>query len=141
VSDAIVAAHGKLSEGLEYVHRVRGALYEMHQLMGRADFLFGDAAAELSKAGHPDLADQISRELVGRNVIAGRWTFQLVEEFDDTYYSVAVDTERRVRDALLGGHRHVFESEMKDDRRTPGQPAHERRPTELAASHDRADVS
>jgi hypothetical protein len=131
-----VAAHGKLSEGLEYVHRVRGAVYEMHQLMGRADLLFGEAADALTAAGHADLAEQLSRRLVGRNVIGGRWTFQVVEEFDDTYYSAAVAAERAVRDALLDGQRHVFESEMKEQRRTPGEPAHELLPAELAAGGD-----
>lgn len=132
VSDDVVAAHGKLSEGLEYLHRVRGAVYELHQLLGRADFLFEEAADGLKAAGHPDLASRLTEELVGRNVLAGRWTFQIVEEFDDTYYATAVEAERRVRDELLGGQRHVYESEMKDRRRTPGEPAHERRPSEPA---------
>jgi hypothetical protein len=138
VTDATVAAHGKLSEGLEYVHRIRGAMYEMHQLMGRADFLFEDAADELAAAGHIAFADELRQRLVGRNVLGGRWTFQIVEEFDDTYYSVAVDLEREVRDALLGGWRHVFESELKEERRTPGEPAHESRPIETVAGRDAA---
>jgi hypothetical protein len=37
--------------------------------------------------------------------------------------------ERRVRDELMGGRRHVFEAEMKEARRTNGRPGHERGPT------------
>ncbi|MBI2708178.1 MAG: hypothetical protein HYX34_00540 [Actinobacteria bacterium] len=36
--------------------------------------------------------------------------------------------ERSVREALVGGRRHIHESEMNEDRRTQGRPAHEARP-------------
>jgi hypothetical protein len=29
------------------------------------------------------LADRVETDLIGRNVSAGRWTFQIVEDFDD----------------------------------------------------------
>jgi len=132
-SDATVAAVGKLSEAYEYVIRARGHLYSLHQLMGRADLLFGDAADALREAGHPELADRVAEEIVGRNVVDGRWTFQVVEEFDDLYFDAATEVERAVRDALVGGRRHVFESETKDARSTAGAPGHERRPP---AAHD-----
>ena len=127
-SDETVAAAGKASEALEWVERARGALYDLHQLMGRADLLFGDAADLLDDAGHAELAELVRTEVVGRNVLEGRWTFQIVEEFDDCYYEVVRAVERRIRDELVAGRRHVYESEMKDDRRTNGRPGHERRP-------------
>jgi hypothetical protein len=130
VDDATVKATGKISEALEYVHRVRGAFYELHQLVGRADLLFGEGAQRLRDAGHDELAVMLEREVVGRNVLEGRWTFQVVEEFDETYWSPVVAAEQRVRDELLGGRRHVFESEMKERRRSQGRPGHEARPTE-----------
>jgi hypothetical protein len=64
-------------------------------------------------------------------VLPGRWTFQIVEEFDDTYYTPVVEAERRLRDELLQGRRHVYESEMKERRRTHGRAAHEARPADL----------
>ncbi|HSL59238.1 MAG TPA: hypothetical protein VK866_15435 [Acidimicrobiales bacterium] len=128
VDDATVSATGTISEALEYLVRARGHLYSFHQLMGRVDLLLGQGADELEAAGHPQVADDLRTEIVGRNVIEGRWTFQLVEEFDDTYYRPAEAAEQRIRDALLAGRRHVFESEMKDERRTAGASHHERRP-------------
>ncbi|MGV0791813.1 hypothetical protein [Mycolicibacterium sp. XJ1819] len=128
LDDATVEAVGAVSEALEWVERARGELYSFHQLMGRADLLLGEACDKLREAGHGSVADRLARELVGRNVLYGRWTFQIVEEFDDTYWSVFRDHERRVRDELQQGRRHVFESEMKDRRRTEGHPGHERRP-------------
>ena len=34
------------------------------------------------------MADEIEEDLLGRNVLAGRWTFQIVEEFDDGKFEV-----------------------------------------------------
>lgn len=126
--DATVEAVGKLTEALEWVERARGDLYELHQKMGHADLTVGQAADALAEAGHAEVAERIRTELVGRNTIEGRWTFQMVEEFDDGYWSDVRAGEKRVRDELLGGRRHVFESEMKEGRRTHGRDDHEARP-------------
>lgn len=96
--------------------------------MGRADELIGVAADALAEADRGDVAQRLRTEMVGRNALPGRWTFQIVEEFDDGYWSEFRTHEKRVRDGLLGGARHLFESEMKEDRRTHGRPGHEARP-------------
>ncbi|GAY07407.1 hypothetical protein [Pseudonocardia sp. N23] len=121
-SDELVAAVGKLSEALETIERARGALYEAHQLIGGADAMLDDVVDGLRAAGHPDWSDRIATELVGRNVLPGRWTFQVVEEFDDGYYRAWKDLERGVREATTAGRRHVHEAEMKRRRITPGGP-------------------
>jgi len=123
-----VEAAGKVSEALEWVERARGRLYDLHQMIGRADFLLGDAADLLDDAGHGGLAALLRRDVIGRNVVEGRWTFQLVEEFDATYYDSVRDAERRVREELMDGRRHVHEALLKEARRTPGLRHHERRP-------------
>lgn len=124
VDDNTVEAAGAVSEALEWVERARGHLYSFHQLMGRADLLLGEACQKLRDAGHAGIADRLETEMVGRNVLEGRWTFQIVEDFDDNYWSVLREHDRAVRDELMGGWRHVFEAEMKEDRRTKGHPAH-----------------
>lgn len=128
VTDETVEAVGSVSEALEWVERARGHLYEFHQLMGRADLLLGEACDKLRDAGHGEVADRLATEMVGRNVLYGRWTFQIVEDFDDNYWSVLRDHERQVRDELQQGYRHVFEARMKEDRRTHGRSGHEGRP-------------
>lgn len=128
VDDDTVEAVGSLSEALEYVERARGHLYSFHQLMGHADLLLGETCDKLRDSGHPDIAEVLNTELVGRNVLEGRWTFQVVEEFDDNYWSVLREHERTVRDQLMGGHRHVFEAEMKQRRRTKGHRGHDATP-------------
>ncbi|WP_242456200.1 hypothetical protein [Mycolicibacterium sp. P1-18] len=126
--DDTIAAVGKVSEALEYVERARGHLYSFHQLMGHADLTLGEACDELRAAGHGEVADRLETDLVGRNVLHGRWTFQIVEEFDDGYWTAFREHDRRVRDDLVGGERHLFEANMKEDRRTRGRSGHEARP-------------
>ncbi|MFG2225021.1 hypothetical protein ACIBK8_09475 [Streptomyces sp. NPDC050161] len=128
VSDATVQALGTLSEALETVERARGHLYEFHQLTGGADLTLGRSVQQLHAAGHPELADLIERELVGRNVIPGRWTFQIVEEYNATYYRPFAEIERRARQELADGKEHLHEAEMKECRRTPGHPDHRATP-------------
>ena len=128
VDDKTVEAVGKLSEAFETIEEVRGRLYGLHRLTGSADLALGEACDLLRKAGHADLAERLETELVGRNVIQGRWTFQIIEEFDDDYWSRLREHEKRVRDELTDGRRHVFEAEMKEDRRTNGRDGHEATP-------------
>ncbi len=123
-SDALVEAVGKVSEALEWVERARGHLYELHQQMGHADLLFGEAADALEEAGATRQAELLRAEVVGRNILDGRWTFQVVEEFDDGYYAAIRAAEAQVRDDLMDGRRHVFEGEMKERRRTKDHPDH-----------------
>ncbi|MFI1196685.1 hypothetical protein ACH4T9_25980 [Micromonospora sp. NPDC020750] len=128
VNDATVVALGRLSEALETVERARGHLYSMHQLIGHADLMLDDAVAKFRAAGHDAIADRIATDLLGRNVIAGRWTFQIVEDFDDGYHALFRDLDRRAREELVGGRRHLYEAEMKERRRTRGRAGHEARP-------------
>jgi hypothetical protein len=130
LDDATVEALGKLSEALETVERVRGHLYSVHQLTGQADLMLDDAVELFRKAGHDGVAGRISDELVGRNVIAGRWTFQVVEDYDDNYYAVFRRIEEQARTDLADGRRHLYEAEMKERRRTRGRPGHEARPAQ-----------
>jgi hypothetical protein len=127
-SDAAVRTAGTMSEALEKVERARGHLYAFHQLVGEADLKLDDVLAGLLDVERPDLAGSLREELLGRNVLPGRWTFQVVEEFDDNYWSVFRAHEQAVRAALTGGRRHVFEAEMKEQRRTAGAPGHDATP-------------
>lgn len=140
VDDATVCAVGKVTEALEIVERARGHLYEFHQMTGAADATLATAVEQLRHAGHADLAATIERELVGRNVLPGRWSFQVVEDYDDDYYSCFRAHEHQVRRQLLEGRRHVFEAEMKEAERSTehGAPryGHAARPDTEATTSD-----
>ena len=128
LDDTTVEGMGKLSEALETVDQARGLLYGFHQLIGKGDRLLQEAVALLRKAGHDSLADDLDRELVGRNVVADRWTFQVVEDFDDGYWAAFRAFDARARDELSGGDRHVFEARMKQRERSRGHPGHQAGP-------------
>ncbi|MFF8960122.1 hypothetical protein [Streptomyces sp. NPDC014894] len=124
VGDATVRALGSLSEALETAERARGSLYAFHQLTGGADLKLDEALEQLRAAGHDAQADLLEREIVGRDVIPGHWTFQIVEAYNAHYYRPFTEVEARVRRELLEGREHVYEAEMKEARRTPGRPGH-----------------
>lgn len=127
LDDLTVQALGKLSEALETVERARGHLYTLHQLTGTADFQLDEAVSLFMQAGHTAFAERLQRDLIGRNVTPGHWTFQLVEEYDDTYWSEFRSLEKAARDEFAGGRRHLYEAELKEARRTHGRAGHEAR--------------
>lgn len=128
VGDRTVEALGALSKALETTERARGALYDFHQLTGGADLELDDAVRLLREAGHADQADLVEREIMGRDVIPGHWTFQIVEAYNRTYYRPFGEVEQRVRQELAQGRHHLYEAEMKERRRTGGHPRHTARP-------------
>jgi hypothetical protein len=128
LDDTTVEGLGKLSEALETIEQARGQLYGFHQHSGKADLLLQDAVELFRKAGHTQLADDLDCDLVGRNVIADRWTFQIVEDYDATYWSVFRAFDERARNELSDGDRHVYEARMKQRERTQGHPHHEAGP-------------
>ncbi|MEU5400244.1 hypothetical protein ABZ348_13245 [Streptomyces sp. NPDC005963] len=127
-SDTTVEALGTLSEALETVERARGSLYAFHQLTGGADLKLDEALEQLRAAGHDAQADLLEREIIGRNVIPGHWTFQIVEAYNTHYYRPFTEIENQIRSELLDGRQHVYEAEMKEARRTHGHPAHTQHP-------------
>ncbi len=114
MDDDTVDALGKLSAALEVVEHARGHLYAFHRLCGTADLALQDAVAALRDCGQGDLAEDIDTALVGRDVVEGMWSFQIVEAYDDQYWSVFRAAEQAAR-AALGAAPHLYESRMKAD--------------------------
>ena len=129
VDDNTVEAMDTFTRALETMEVARGHLLQFHRLTGTGDTQLRESVEQLRAAGHAELADRIEHELVGRNVIEGRWTFQIIEEYDDGFFSVWRDLEREAREELVEGKRHLFEAEMKEANRTHGHPRHTAVPT------------
>ncbi|MFI5534536.1 hypothetical protein ACIA8O_38975 [Kitasatospora sp. NPDC051853] len=113
VDNATVEALGMLSKALEYTERARGHLYAVHQMTGGADRMLAQAVEMLRQAGHEQQADLVEREILGRDVIPGMWTYQVIEAYDDTYYKPFTTVEEQVRQGLAGGRRHLAEARMQ----------------------------
>lgn len=122
LSDAAVEALGKLSAALESVEQARGHLYAFHRLSGTADRELQEAVEALRVAGQSGLADEVDQVLVGRDVIAGRWSFELVEDYDAGYWSVFRDVERQARERLGDAEPHIYEAEMKVSEQADPRP-------------------
>ncbi len=118
LSDVAAEAAGKLGEALEYVERARGQLYEFHHHIGHADLMLDEVLEGLEKGGHADLVALIRERVYGRDVLQGRWTYQVVDEFDDGYYAAWKDVTATVREKVPGGGRHEHEAALKR-RRSP----------------------
>lgn len=120
-----IDAVGKATEALEYVERARGHLYAFHQLIGRADFLFEESSLRLAECGHREEADSLWQNVVGRDVLEGRWTFEIVERFDDDYYDAARFEVLGLEHRLVGGRRHAHEEGLRQRRRLAHPPIHD----------------
>jgi hypothetical protein len=119
VDDATIAALGKVSEALEVVEHARGLLYGFHRLSGTADLTLQEGVRMLREAGHTELADDIGRTMIGRDIVDGRWSFQLVEAYDSGYWQVFRAVEQHAREQLGVTDPHVFEAEMKQREQRP----------------------
>jgi hypothetical protein len=134
VDDLTIEALASLSKALETTERARGHLYSFHQLTGGADLEVERAVRLLREAGHAEWATKTEAEILGRDVIPGHWTFQIVEAYDDTYYAKFKELEARARHELADGKRHLYEAELKEQRRSAGEPAHEAHPRDVGTA-------
>jgi hypothetical protein len=123
VDQAVVAALGVVSKAMETVEDARGHLYAFHRLSGTADLTLQQAVLDLRAAGATRVADELDEVLVGRDVIKGAWTFQLVEDYDENYWHVFRAMERRARRLAGGVPQHLYEALMKADEQSTGASA------------------
>ncbi|MEU8946063.1 hypothetical protein [Streptomyces sp. NPDC048489] len=123
VDGRTVLALGALSKALETTERARGHLYGFHQLTGTADFELDEAVRLLREAGHHEQAARVERAIVGRDVIPGLWTFQIVDAYNSTYYEPFSAMEREIVDELAAGARHLHEASLKAARGTDLRPS------------------
>lgn len=118
---------GTASKAMEYIERARGHLIAFHQLTGSAHLAWEQAAEEFEAAGEHASAEFVHAQVVGLNVLEGRWTFQVVEEYDAGYYADMLAATAKLRDEHMAGRTHVYEAEMKARLTRPADPR--QRPT------------
>ncbi|AFO57647.1 MULTISPECIES: hypothetical protein [Natrinema] len=110
LSDAEREALHEVELGLEWVQRAQGCLLEFHHATGHGmDHLYR-AEEVLRTAGHDELADAIRTDLLPHGVVdEDRWSYDVVENFQETLLAETRSLERRVRRDLADGERHVRE--------------------------------
>lgn len=120
LDDATMDALTELGAALEVAEDARGHLYSFHRLSGRADLDLQSALKKLREAGHADVADTLSEVLVGRDVLPGMWSFQMVEAYDAGYLEAFRAGERAAREHFGVASPHVGEAELKVKEQSEG---------------------
>ena len=111
--DPTLDAVHQVEVAVEWLERAFGALLDAHHRVGHAQGLLLEASDALRRAGHGTLADRAQHEVAPLDAAAGRWTYQVVDEFRGHLLDPARDFEQEVRERLAGGVRHRFEAREK----------------------------
>lgn len=118
IDDATLEAAHRVEVATEWIERALGSLLDAHHAAGHGQEMLLEAADRLEEAGRADLAALVRAEAAPRDAAAGRWTYQIVDEFRAHLLEPVRRVEEQVRAELTGGVRHRFEARMKRD--TPG---------------------
>lgn len=109
LTDTEEAALHRAELGVEWLRRAHGSLVEFHHATGHAMDHMHEAESMLRESGHTTLADQLRDELLPRGAVEDRWTYDLLETFEAGLLGDATAYERRLRDQLADGQRHITE--------------------------------
>ncbi|RQH03416.1 hypothetical protein [Natrarchaeobius oligotrophus] len=95
---------------LEWLLRAQGSLLEFHHATGHGMDHLAEAESLLRDTGHDELANAVRCELLPHGVVDGdRWSYDVLEDFQETLLAETVSLEHRVRHELADGERHVRE--------------------------------
>lgn len=99
--------------GLEWLQRAHGNLLEFHHGIGHGMNHLDDAEAKLRDCGHEELADRLRDDYLPRGPIDGRWTYELVEDFEAEFLDDLAELDRRAHEAIADGERHLAEQHQR----------------------------
>ena len=110
LSDADCAALHEVELALEWFQRAQGQLLAFHHATGHGMDHLREGERLLRESGRDDLADAVRDDLLPHGVVDDdRWSYDVVENYQDTLLAEARRLERRVRTELADGQRHVQE--------------------------------
>lgn len=108
--------------GVEHLHQAHGHLVSFHHSTGRAMDHLAAAETLLRDCGYDDLADGLRDEHLPRGVVpatgsddavAGRWSYDVLEKFQETFLEKVVDFGDRAHERIADGCRHVAERKQE----------------------------
>lgn len=110
LSDTERDALHEVELGLEWLQRAQGNLIEFHHATGHGMDHLNRAESMLRESGHTTHADELRETVLPHGVVDGdRWSYDVLESFQDTVHTEICRFERQVRDDLAGGDRHLRE--------------------------------
>jgi len=114
LSEAELEALHEVEVGCEWLTRAHGHLLAFHHAVGHGMDHFAAAEALLREEGHPGLANLVRDDVLPRGVIDGdRWSYGVVESYEETMMAAITDVEGTVRERLVDGERHVAERRQR----------------------------
>lgn len=122
LTDAERKALHEVELGVENLHRAHGHLVSFHHSTGRAMDHLAVAEDLLRDAGHEALANRLRDEYLPRGVVppcdgddatAGRWSYDILEQFQETFLDDVVGFGDSVHDRIADGQRHVTERQQE----------------------------
>ena len=117
VSEDELAALHDVEVGTEWLQRAHGHLLAFHHAVGHGMDRFDRAERGLREAGHSDLADVLRDDLLPRGVVGESWSYEVIETHEEGLLMETQAFERRTRDHLVDGERHVAERRQQRRRR------------------------
>ena len=103
----------ELQLGIENVYQGYGNLLDFHHAIGRGMDHLRDAEEILREAGHEERADMLRDEALPTGIIGGKWTYELVESFEQEFLSEVSGFEQEVREDLADGKGHITERQQQ----------------------------
>lgn len=108
--------------GIERIHRAHGHLVAFHHNTGRGMNHLAAAENLLRSCDNHRLADSLREEYLPRGVVAacnsgdptaGRWSYDILESFQDVFLNDIVAFGDEVRTNIANGLRHAFERQQE----------------------------
>ena len=99
--------------GMELLRRAHGDLVGVHHKTGRAMDHFARAEGQLRACGYEGLADAVRDRCLPRGAVDDRWTYDLLESFEEGFLAEIADVEEHTREVVADGRRHVAERQQE----------------------------
>ncbi|WP_436931514.1 hypothetical protein [Halosimplex halobium] len=116
MTDREVEALHEVELGVEWLRRAHGKLVAFHHNTGHAMEHFAEAEELLRESGHTDLADEIRDSHLPRGVVdEHRWSYDVLESFEDDFMADVSGLADRARADLADGRRHVAERRQEHE--------------------------
>lgn len=97
----------------EHLHRAYGHLLAFHHSIGHAMDRLAAVEDDLRASGREPFADELRTDHLPAGVFEGCWSYEIVEAFESGFLADVDDFERRLREEVADGRRHVAERDLQ----------------------------
>lgn len=99
----------RVTLGMEWLRRAHGRLLSFHHNTGHAMDHFAAAEQLLDEAGYEELAAAIRTQHLPSGVVDDRWSYDVVETFEEGVLADIEAFEAEAREEIADGRHHVAE--------------------------------